>query len=87
MKTGICGKKAYPRKPSIMYDRMFTSIPSVLYGLLACNMDCRKALEYGNATGAVKNTIPGDMSSLQMREIDYIIKDHHSTGKVAEMER
>lgn len=62
-------------------------IAGVLYGLLAYHMDCQKALEYGNATGAVKNTIPGDMSSLQVKEIDYIIKDHQSDAAGSEMIR
>ncbi len=62
-------------------------IAGVLFGLLANGMDCQKALEYGNASGAVKNTIPGDMSSLQIKEINSIIKDHHTSGKVLEMER
>lgn len=62
-------------------------IAGALYGLLKNDMDCKRALEYGNALGAVKNTIPGDMSSLQAWEIDSIIKDHHTLGKVAEMDR
>jgi 2-dehydro-3-deoxygluconokinase len=62
-------------------------IAGVLYGLLSYDMDCQKALYYGNASGAVKNTIPGDMSSLQIKEMDAIIRDHHSNGRVSEMER
>ncbi len=62
-------------------------IAGVLFGLLANGRDCKKALEYGNASGAVKNTIPGDMTSLQIKEIDSIIRDHHASGKVSEMER
>lgn len=41
-------------------------ISGVLYGLLKYDGDCQEALEYGNATGAVKNTIPGDMQALRM---------------------
>ena len=33
----------------------------------------RRALEYGNATSALKNTIPGDLLSTDLKEIDGII--------------
>ena len=62
-------------------------ISGALYGLLAHNMDCQKAMEYGNATAAVKNTIPGDLPSSNLREIDSIIANHHSTGPQLEMNR
>lgn len=62
-------------------------ISGALYGLLAHNMDCRRAMEYGNATAAVKNTIPGDLPSSNLREIDSIIKSHQSTGPQLEMNR
>lgn len=58
----------------------------VLYGLLKYN-DPRRALEYGNATASVKNTIPGDLPSSDLREIDSIIKGHKATGPVSEMNR
>lgn len=62
-------------------------ISGVLYGLLQYDMDCRKALEYGNATSSVKNTIPGDLPSSDLKEIDRIIKAHKMTGKQMEMDR
>lgn len=62
-------------------------IAGVLYGILAHDGDCRKALEYGNATGAVKNTVLGDMSSSDLKEVDRIIKDHQTKGKQLEMDR
>lgn len=62
-------------------------ISGVLYGLLAHEGDYRKALEYGNATSALKNTIPGDLLSTDLKEINSIIKEHQSTGRVAEMDR
>lgn len=62
-------------------------ISGVLYGLLAHEGDYRKALEYGNATSALKNTIPGDLLSTDLKEIDGIIREHKSTGRIAEMER
>ena len=61
-------------------------VAGVLFGLLKYN-DPRKALEYGNATGAVKNTIPGDLPSSDFKEITRIISEHHSTGPKSEMSR
>lgn len=62
-------------------------ISGVLYGLLAYDMNCRKALEYGNATGAMKNTVPGDLLVADLKEIDGMIKDHQAVGYISEMER
>ena len=62
-------------------------ISGVLYGLLAHNGDSQTALEYGNATSSVKNTIPGDLPSSDLREIERIIRAHKSTGRQSEMDR
>lgn len=62
-------------------------ISGVLYGLLSEPENYQRALEYGNATGAVKNTIPGDLPSSDSKEIDSIIEAHHSTGAQLEMNR
>ncbi len=62
-------------------------ISGVLYGLLCHEGDYQKALQYGNATGALKNTIPGDLLSTDRKEIEGIIREHGSTGRVAEMDR
>lgn len=62
-------------------------ISGVLYGLLAHEGDYRRALEYGNATSALKNTIPGDLLSTDLKEIEGIIKEHKCTGRIAEMDR
>lgn len=62
-------------------------ISGVLYGLLSHEGDYQKALEYGNATSSLKNTIPGDLLSTDLKEIDGIIKEHKSTGRIAEMDR
>ncbi len=62
-------------------------ISGVLYGLLAHEGQYQRALEYGNAISALKNTIPGDLLSTDLKEIDGIIKEHKSTGRVAEMDR
>ncbi len=58
-----------------------------LYGLLKYDMDCRKALEYGNACSAMKNTVLGDLIVTDLKEINAMIKDHQTTGRVSEMER
>lgn len=62
-------------------------ISGVLYGLLSKEGDYQRALEYGNATSALKNTIPGDLLSTDLKEIDGIIREHKSTGRVSEMDR
>lgn len=62
-------------------------ISGVLYGLLSKEEDYQRALEYGNATSALKNTIPGDLLSTDVKEIDGIIKEHKSTGRISEMDR
>ncbi len=62
-------------------------ISGVLYGLLSKEEDYQRALEYGNATSALKNTIPGDLLSTDLKEIDGIIREHKSTGRVSEMDR
>lgn len=62
-------------------------VSGVLYGLLSDGGNVQKALEYGNASSAVKNTIPGDMPSLNQEEILDIIEDHKNTGYHIEMKR
>lgn len=61
-------------------------ISGVLYGLLKYQ-DCQRAMEYGNATSAVKNTIPGDLPSSDLEEIERIIADHKLGGTTLEMNR
>lgn len=62
-------------------------IAGVLYGLLAHPDNYQKALEYGNATSAVKNTIVGDLPSSDLVEINALIRDHKNHGKQSEMDR
>lgn len=62
-------------------------IAGALYGLLCENGSCEKALIYGNATSATKNTIPGDLPSLTLEEIDEIIEGHKLDGYGSEMKR
>jgi 2-dehydro-3-deoxygluconokinase len=61
-------------------------VAGVLFGLLNYN-DPQKALEFGNATSSVKNTIPGDLPSSDFGEIVSIIKNHQSDGPQSEMNR
>lgn len=62
-------------------------ISGALYGLLTSDFDCARAVRYGNATSAVKNTIPGDLPSSNLEEIETIIKAHNHTGHQSEMAR
>ena len=63
------------------------SLIHILYGLLSSGGDCQKAIAYGNATAAVKNTIPGDLPSSNRDEIETIIKAHNQKGPQLEMAR
>lgn len=58
----------------------------VLFGLLKYD-DAQKAVEFGNATCATKNTIFGDLPVSDFTEIQAIINAHHSTGAQSEMNR
>ena len=62
-------------------------ISGMLYGLLNFEGDLQKALEYGNAMGTLKNTIPGDVCLTNLSEISKIIENHKSSGTILEMER
>ncbi|MBO5199232.1 MAG: sugar kinase [Lachnospiraceae bacterium] len=61
-------------------------VSGVLYGLLAYG-DCQKALEYGNAASAIKNTIPGDLPCTDLAELNRIIAAHKNIGEQSEMNR
>lgn len=62
-------------------------VSGVLYGLLSDYEDCQRALEIGNATSAVKNTIPGDLPSSDLKEIQNVIRTHKAVGPQLEMDR
>ena len=62
-------------------------ISGVLYGLLSWEGEYQRALEYGNAVSALKNTVPGDLLYTDLNEIEGIIREHKSTGRIAEMDR
>ena len=61
-------------------------LAGVLFGLLKYG-DPQKAMQFGNATSSVKNTVPGDLPSSDFKEIDRIIREHNATGPVSEMNR
>lgn len=61
-------------------------VGGALFGLLKYQ-DCQKALEFGNAMGAVKNTINGDLPLCSFEEVESIINSHKSTGVQSEMNR
>lgn len=62
-------------------------ISGALYGLLTYDMDCEKAMEYGNAAAAVKNTIPGDLLATNPKEMNQIIATHKGLIPQTEMNR
>ncbi len=62
-------------------------IAGALYGLLCEDGNCEKAVIYGNAASVAKNTIPGDLPSLNLAEIDEIIEGHKLDGYGSEMKR
>lgn len=61
-------------------------VAGVLFGLLKYD-DPFKAVQFGNATSSVKNTIPGDLPSSDFAEISSIIQNHNSIGPQSEMNR
>ena len=62
-------------------------VGGVLYGLLSDPEDISRALRFGNAASAVKNTVPGDLPSSDREELENVIADHNASGEVAEMAR
>lgn len=83
----VCGVDLYTTELAKLICSYFEElIAGALYGILKFN-DCKKALEYGNAASVVKNTIPGDMPSSDLKEIEKIIADHKDRGGMSEMER
>ncbi len=67
-----------PYKDIEVVDRIGSGdayLAGVLFGLLKFNL-VEKALEFGNAMAAIKNTIPGDMPVSDYQEILRVINDH-----------
>lgn len=55
-------------------------LSGALFGLLSENGSCQKALEYGNAASAVKNTTMGDLPTSTLKELNTIIHNHKSNA-------
>lgn len=62
-------------------------VSGVLYGLLSSPDDYKRALQFGNACSALKNTIPGDLPSSNLEEVLETIQAHGQNGYGAEMKR
>ena len=61
-------------------------VAGVLFGMLKYG-DPQQAMRFGNATSSVKNTVPGDLPSSDLGEIERIIREHNSSEPVSEMNR
>jgi len=61
-------------------------LAGALFGIVKYNC-LQKALEFGNAMAALKNTVPGDMPASDYNEIVNTIKDHKKQGEQSEMNR
>lgn len=61
-------------------------VAGVLFGIIKYNCP-QKALEFGNAMAAVKNTVPGDLPACDFDEIEQVVKSHKKDGSESEMNR
>ncbi len=61
-------------------------VAGALYGLLQYD-SAQKAMEFGNATSTLKNTVPGDLPSSDLKEVLNIMHEHTTDGPVSEMNR
>ena len=78
-----------PYKDIEVIDRIGSGdayLAGVLYGLIKTD-DIRQALEIGDASSAVKNTVIGDMAASGIDEIMSVVKSHKAVGRQDEMER
>lgn len=61
-------------------------VAGALYGALKYG-DIHSAARYGDAMASVKNTVIGDMTEVDIVDIDRVIKNHTTTGPKSEMVR
>ena len=62
-------------------------VAGVLYGLLSEQGSCKKAIAYGNAVSAVKNTMAGDIATITREEADSLIEAHRHPETDREINR
>lgn len=87
--TGLFYEEAPYRNIEIV-DRIGSGdayVSGVLYGLLSEPGSYLRALEFGNAASALKNTVPGDLPLSDFSEVSAVIKSHKSSGQQPEMNR
>lgn len=84
--------KFYKEEPYIdieVVDRIGSGdayVAGVLFGIVKYNC-LQKALEFGNAMAALKNTVPGDLPACDFKEIVQLIKSHKKGEADSEMNR
>lgn len=61
-------------------------VAGALYGLLG-RRSVQDAVWYGNAMAAMKSTVPGDLPSVTLEELQALIAAHHGEGSASEMNR
>lgn len=61
-------------------------VAGVLYALLR-GLPPEEAMRYGNAVSAIKNTIPGDLVTTDLAEVESVMADHAAGGAQSEMNR
>ncbi len=79
-----------PYKDIEVVDRIGSGdayVGGLLYGLLSDPGNYQRAVEYGHAMSAVKNTVPGDLPCTSPAEIAEIITAHKAKGEQLEMAR
>lgn len=79
-----------PYKDIEVVDRIGSGdayVGGLLYGLLSDPENYQRAVEYGHAMSAVKNTVPGDLPATTSAEIAEIIAAHKAKGEQLEMAR
>lgn len=100
-KSHTFGSLAYVRKEDRFYeeapyeridvtDRVGSGdayVAGALFGLLYGKPDWERAVAYGNACAAVNLTLPGDLPALDRDRIEAVIRDHHTSGATAELDR
>lgn len=83
-----CYETGQPYEGIEVIDRIGSGdafVAGALYGFLTGGTG--KAVQFGNAMAAMKNTVSGDVIQTGLAEIEGIIKAHHAQGIQSEMNR